>query len=134
MVDITEAKLGESSEDEDYEKDLDVNGFSVNVEQVAADFVKEYKKESTILDSAQASLDDSKMTVKRIETKPGEMIPGSSSIDYQFFRLPADQEKYVTYVNQKNIKVKNTVEQVGNDGNLVLHVFATKTEFKPSSA
>ena len=132
MVDINKASI-EEGYDEDLADDLDKKGFSIDLNEVASNFIADYKKstEKSIIDSAQESIDESKKsatTVKKIEKKKGDIIEGTEKIDYRFFSLPEDSEKYSSYVNQKNIKVKNTVEKLKDDGTLIIHTFSTKVD------
>lgn len=134
MVDINNALVSDDEDDKKLGEELDEKGFSADLDEVTSDFITKYKETvvSDIVDSAQASQDESKKKgkIEKVGPKPGSVIPGSESIDYMFFNLPDDSEKYIEYVNRKNISVRNTTEQLKDDGTLILHVFSTKREIQ----
>jgi hypothetical protein len=78
--------------------------------------------ETLISDSAQKSMEESRVEVKKIVPDKKE----KSTIDYDTFNLPGDKERYLQHVNQDNRKIY-TEEIIKEDGKLVLHLFSVVT-------
>ena len=110
MVDISQASLAERS-DEDIEaaKDLD-KGSSVDIE-------------SLILESAQKSMEESKVKIEKTPMPKKE----ESNIDYQAFTLPEQRLEYLAHVNEDNRRVYKEEMVTSNEG-IILHLFSVVTK------
>jgi hypothetical protein len=110
MVDISNASLADRS-DEDIEAAEDLNkGSSIDIESI-------------ILDSAQKSMEESKVKIEKTAMPKEE----KSTIDYQVFSLPEKRDEYLAHVNEVNRRVYKE-EIVSSKEGLILHLFSVVTD------